>query len=56
MRALAIACWVLAWICSGFIPAAFFAARARKPDIALMEAAIGVLGAAGLALIGAALW
>ena len=56
MKALAVACWVAAWVFSGFIVAAFFAARARKPDIALMEFAIGVLGAAGFALTWAALW
>lgn len=55
-HALAIACWVAGWFCAGFIVAAWFAARAGKRDVARMEFATGVLGAAGLACIGAVLW
>jgi len=56
VKALAVVLWVLAWACAGLIPAAWFAARDGKRDIARMELATGVLGAAGLALIGAVAW
>ena len=56
MHALAIACWVLAWFPAGLIVAALFAARDGDARTARLELATGVLGAAGLALIGAALW
>jgi hypothetical protein len=56
VKALAIGCWVAAWLFVGLIPAAWFAAKNGERDIALAELAIGVAGAAGLALAGAALW
>ena len=56
MKALAIACWVAAWCCSGLIAASFFAARDGKPGIARAELAAGLLGTAGFALIGAWAW
>lgn len=52
----AIGLWALAWTCAGLIPAAWFAARDGKTAVARAELAIGVLGGAGLALCGAALW
>jgi hypothetical protein len=56
VKALAIACWLAAWTCSGLIPAAWFAARDGKRDIAQAELATGILGTAGFALIGAWAW
>lgn len=52
----AIACWLAAWTCAGLIPASFFAARGGKRDIARIELATGILGAAGFALLGTDLW
>jgi hypothetical protein len=52
----AIGLWVLAWFCAGLIVTAFFAARDGKAALARLELATGLLGAAGLALIGAWLW
>lgn len=56
MKVLAVACWVLAWACSGLIVTAWFAARDGDAHAARAELTIGVLGAAGLALIGVQLW
>ena len=56
MKALAIACWVAAWCCSGLIVASFFAAKNGKRYEARAEFAAGLLGAAGFALIGAWAW
>jgi hypothetical protein len=56
VKALAIACWVAAWTCSGLIVAAWFAARGGKAGIARAELAAGLLGAAGFALIGWWAW
>jgi hypothetical protein len=55
-HAAAIGLWILAWFCAGLIPAAFFAARDGARAVARTELAIGVVGGAGLALTGAALW
>lgn len=55
-HAAAIALWILAWFCAGFIVAAFFAARDGERDIARRELAAGVLGGGGLALIGWWVW
>ena len=52
----AIVLWILAWFCAGLIPAAWFAARDGERALARAELATGLLGAAGLALIGADLW
>jgi hypothetical protein len=52
----AICLWVLAWACAGLIPAGMFAARNGDVRMARRELAAGVIGAAGLALIGAWLW
>ncbi len=56
MKALAVVLWALAWFCSGFIPAAWFAARDGRPAYAAAELATGILGAAGLAWAGAVAW
>jgi hypothetical protein len=55
-HAAAIVLWILAWFCSGFIVAAFFAARDGARDIARRELAAGVLGTTGFVLIGWWLW
>jgi hypothetical protein len=52
----AIGLWVLAWFFAGLIPASLFAARDGKAALARRELATGLLGVAGLALIGAWLW
>lgn len=52
----AVGLWLLAWACSGLIVAAFFAARDGDRTTARYELATGVLGGAGFALCGAALW
>jgi len=52
----AVCLWVLAWLCVGLIPAAWFAARDGKTAVARTELAIGVAGAAGLGIAGAVLW
>jgi hypothetical protein len=56
VKALAVVLWLLAWFCAGLIPAAWFAARDGKRDVARAELATGLLGAAGLFLIGWWLW
>jgi type IV secretory pathway TrbD component len=55
-HAAAIGLWAAAWACSGFIVAAWFAAKNGKRDIARAELAIGLIGGGGLALIGAWVW
>jgi hypothetical protein len=52
----AVCLWILAWYCAGLIPVAWFAARGGKRAAARAGLAIGLAGAAGLALTGAALW
>ena len=56
MKVAAVVCWFLAWCCSGLIVVAWFAARKGDVYTARAELTIGVLGAAGLALIGLQLW
>lgn len=56
MKALAICMWGLAWCFAGLIPASLFAARDGKQDRARAELAMGIAGAAGFAIAGAALW
>ena len=53
---LAVLLWMLAWFFAGLIPAAWFAARGGRRDVALAELAAGVTGAAGLAAAGAWVW
>jgi hypothetical protein len=56
VKALAIGLWVLAWGFAGLIPAAWFAARNGKTDVARAGLAAGVIGAGGLAWAGAVMW
>ena len=56
MKAAAVACWAAAWICSGFIVAAFLAAAKGDVRRARIDLAIGVVGASVLAWTGVALW
>ena len=53
---LAVLLWVIAWFFAGLIPAAFFAARGGKRDVALAELAAGLTGAAVCAAAGAVIW
>jgi hypothetical protein len=55
-RYAAICLWILAWFFAGLIPAAWFAARDGRGHLARTELAAGLLGTAGFALTGAALW
>jgi hypothetical protein len=56
VKALAVVLWLFAWFCAGLIPAAWFAARDGERALARAELAIGLLGAAGLFLIGWWVW
>jgi hypothetical protein len=56
MKALAVILWLLAWCFAGLIPAAWFAARDGKRDVAMAELAAGLTGTAVLACAGALLW
>jgi hypothetical protein len=52
----AIGLWILAWLSSGFIIAAWFAARDGHADIARRELAGGLAGTAVFGLAGAVVW
>ena len=56
MKAAAVACWVLAWMCAGSVPAAFFAARDGKTRTARIELAGGLFAAGCFAAAGVVLW
>ena len=56
MKAAAVACWVLAWLFAGLIPASLLAAGKGDVRTARAELATGLIVAGGLAWAGAVLW